>query len=319
MSLNTETEDLGRHPMKVVLRRTGLKADLVRAWERRYEAVTPSRSGSGRRLYSDSDVQRLQLLRQAVEAGRRIGDVASLPVDDLERLVEEDFQAERDRSLPLPSQNGQPTGEATIDTLMSLLRRSDAIGFERALRIAERQRTPREYVDLLISPLVVRIGSASRNGELRIFQEHLATAVLRGRLSCLLLELQERNDGPRLILTTPVGQIHELGALIAGVVAAAEGWSVLYLGVNLPAEEIAAAARQQRARLVALSLVHPADDHGLVHELRRLRQMLPQEVPICLGGRAAAPYFGAMKDRKQVYRFDSMSGFVDELRRRRDR
>src|SRR5690606_24808776 len=86
-------EDLQRHPIAVVAERTGLSQDLLRVWERRYDAVTPARSETGQRLYSDSDVERLRLLDAAVGAGRRIGNIASLPTDELAKMVAEDRAA----------------------------------------------------------------------------------------------------------------------------------------------------------------------------------------------------------------------------------
>jgi MerR family transcriptional regulator, light-induced transcriptional regulator len=50
------------HPIQVVTRRTGVSADVLRVWEKRYAVVTPIRSASGRRLYSDADIERLRLL-----------------------------------------------------------------------------------------------------------------------------------------------------------------------------------------------------------------------------------------------------------------
>ena len=81
-----------------------------------------------------------------------------------------------------------------------------------------------------------------------------------------------------LVVATPAGQIHELGALLVGAAAANLGWHVTYLGASLPAAEIAGAARQNRARAVALSLVYPEDDPRLEGELTRLRESLPPEV-----------------------------------------
>ena len=63
-----------------------------------------------------------------------------------------------------------------------------------------------------------------------------------------------------------------------------------YLGVSLPAAEIAGAARQNRAKAVALSLVYPEDDPRLEGELTRLREALPPEITLLVGGRAAPAY-----------------------------
>ena len=93
-----------------------------------------------------------------------------------------------------------------------------------------------------------------------------------------------------LVVATPVGQLHELGALLAGAAAANLGWHVTYLGASLPAAEIAGAARQSRARAVALSLIYPEDDPRLPGELTALRQALPPETALIVGGRAMAAY-----------------------------
>jgi methanogenic corrinoid protein MtbC1 len=92
------------------------------------------------------------------------------------------------------------------------------------------------------------------------------------------------------VVATPAGQIHELGALIVSAMAADLGWQVTYLGASLPAAEIAGAARQCRARAVALSLVYPEDDPRLGGELARLREALPPEVALLVGGRALPAY-----------------------------
>ena len=76
--VDRELDGEGKHPIQIVARRTGLTPDVIRVWERRYEAVLPRRTSTNRRLYSDRDVERLQLLRRATLAGRRIGDVARL-------------------------------------------------------------------------------------------------------------------------------------------------------------------------------------------------------------------------------------------------
>jgi len=83
--------------------------------------------------------------------------------------------------------------------------------------------------------------------------------------------------------------------LLVGAAAANLGWHVTYLGASLPAAEIAGAARQNRARAVALSLVYPEDDPRLVAEFAAIRQSLPPEIPLLVGGRAMAAYRDALK------------------------
>ena len=81
--------------MRVVTRRTGLSADVLRAWEKRYQAVDPARSEGGQRLYSDDDVDRLALLQRVTALGRNISQVAALRADQLRRLLVEDESGAR--------------------------------------------------------------------------------------------------------------------------------------------------------------------------------------------------------------------------------
>src|SRR5512135_303854 len=81
-----------RHPIRVVAERTGLSPDVLRAWERRYGVVAPARSAAGQRLYSDADIDRFALLAKATRSGRPHGPTASLPLEELRRLVAEDAE-----------------------------------------------------------------------------------------------------------------------------------------------------------------------------------------------------------------------------------
>src|SRR4051812_33916303 len=83
------------HPIQIVTRRTGVSADVLRVWEKRYAVVTPVRSTSGRRLYSDADIERLRLLVEATRTGRPIGQVATLPTPAILTLLEEEAPTPR--------------------------------------------------------------------------------------------------------------------------------------------------------------------------------------------------------------------------------
>ena len=71
-----------RYPIRAVSRLTGIGIDTLRAWERRYAAVTPPRDDRGR-MYTEADVARLRLLNGAVEQGHSIGRLAGLSNDQL--------------------------------------------------------------------------------------------------------------------------------------------------------------------------------------------------------------------------------------------
>jgi methylmalonyl-CoA mutase cobalamin-binding subunit len=135
-----------------------------------------------------------------------------------------------------------------------------------------------------------RIGDRWHEGTLRVAHEHLASAVVRTALGNLSRGFGPSPSDPTLVVATPSGQLHELGALVVATTAASNGWHVTYLGPSLPAEEIAVAAYQSHARAAALSLIYPPDDPFLRGELIKLRRGLPKGVVVLVGGRAYDAY-----------------------------
>jgi MerR family transcriptional regulator, light-induced transcriptional regulator len=312
-----------QYPMRVVVRRTGLNPSLLRAWERRYGAVEPGRSDGGQRLYSEDDIRKLSLLREAVDAGHNISQVAELPLQGLRELV----LREHTRALPerpavpragdaryegetkanggtaLP---GPPIGEASTASREERVRvylgrgletvhGMDTKGLEALLNRAAMALDPEELVDDVLLPLLERIGLLWREGEVGPASEHMASGVIRRFLDWLLEALGSHEPGPLMIVGTPAGHRHEFGALLAAVVSAGEGWDVLSLGPDLPASEIAEAVRRKGASAVALSALHPVEDPHLPGELRALRRELTGDVRVMVGGPAALAHRPALE------------------------
>ena len=281
------------HPMRVVVLRTGLTPDLLRVWEKRYSVVTPTRSAGGQRLYSDADVERLALLTRAASGGRTISQVAKLSVAELQALVLADAGA-----LPVaPAQAAASSAESPDSVRAAALRaveRFDAIELESTLRGAVLRLGVDQLLDEVIAPLLFTIGSKWQEGHMRPAHEHLASAVIRRTLSWLIAYATPPALAPTVVVATLAGQTHEFGALLAAATAVSQGWRVVYLGTSLPAGEIAAAAIETRATAVALSLVYPADDPAIPHELRDLRAALPPGTAIVTGGGATPDYMAAL-------------------------
>ena len=298
---------------------TGLSVHLIRAWEKRYAAVAPGRSETRRRLYSREEIARLELLRRATEAGHTIGCVVKLTDEQLRRLV---VGAEVSNITPFPGSGldaAQPFStdealEAAYDAVAHL--RSDELQqvLHRALVACGRG----IMTQRLLVPLIHRIGDAWERGELRIAHEHVASAVIRTFLGNFVRQHSDTPCAPMLLVTTPAGQQHELGAMLAAAAASDIGWRVTYLGPNLPPEEIAGAFRQNSAHAVALSIVYPGDDTSLPAQLRQLRSFLPPGTPIYAGGRAAPQYAQAFAECGVVL-CDTCECFHQELNSFRQR
>ncbi len=281
------------HAIKAVARRTGLTAHVIRIWEKRYGAVAPKRTGTNRRLYSETQIERLSLLREVTQAGHSISHVAKLTTKKLLKLATEAATS----THPPASARQQPPGTLSfLDEAVAAVKVLDAPRLEALLKRAETTLGGQGLLQRVIAPLAQTIGELWRDGSITAAHEHFASAVIRIFLGHAAKPFAASENAPVIVVATPAGQIHELGALLVGAAAANLGWHVTYLGASLPAAEIAGAARQNRARVVALSLVYPEDDPRLEGELTKLRELLPGEVTLMVGGRAMPAYRNALEE-----------------------
>jgi DNA-binding transcriptional MerR regulator/methylmalonyl-CoA mutase cobalamin-binding subunit len=287
-----------KYPIKVVSQMTGLSAFVIRAWEKRYNVVIPSRTDTNRRLYSDEDIKKLRLLNQAVQKGHNIGGIAKLSIDEIKSVLESD-QVGSAVVEDSPADMFSDV-DSMISKCIETIKAYDAKALETILLKASSKMSQPLLIENLIIPLVYKVGDMWHDGTIRVANEHLASAVFRSFLTNLIEQHIPAENAPIIISATPRGQDHEFGALIAGVTAAAVGWKVIYLGPNLPMEEIAAVTDSLDAKAVALSIVYPTDDPQLKKDLLNLNRMLPSNVSLIVGGRAADGYLDVLDEISAV-------------------
>jgi methanogenic corrinoid protein MtbC1 len=287
---NTDPQIIPRHSIAVVSRRTGITQLVLRAWERRYAAVTPSRTPTGRRKYTDHDVQKLTLLKYLTDAGHRIGDVAHLGLSELEGLYRDIQPTVGSPAVPVED-SGQPAAPAELlQEALVAVENLDSRDLEAVLNKALVDLSKPDLRKYLLVPLMQEIGSRWQDGKMRTSHEHMATSIVVAFLCSINSRYRVAPGAPVLAVATPAGQMHELGALLASSAAYEAGWDVLYLGADLPAEDIAAAVKSRGARALLLSLVFPQGDSGTMAELRELRSLVGPRLPIFAGGQGVPSY-----------------------------
>lgn len=307
-------DDSAQYLISTVSKRSGVKSDLVRAWERRYQAVKPTRTEGGHRVYTDLDIARLKLLNQATNNGHSISQIANLSLDKLKALLkkESDSTAQAlEKPAPL---NGSRLhiAEDYVQKCYAAVLAFDAHALESHFENAIVELGTALFIEKLLDPLLALISERCRTGELRLVHEHMASAIVRSLAYILRNNNPCSPNAPRMIVTTPINQLHELGALLAGIIAELKGWKVSYLGANLPAEEIAAAVRFTKAVAVTISISYKTDDLLISKELRRLRKLIGNEVALIVGGRAAGHY-EAVLDQVGVLKIKNYDHFKEIL------
>lgn len=274
------------YSMRAVSAMTGLSAHVIRAWEKRYSAICPNRSSTNRRFYCQGEVERLTLLRQATQMGHAIGLIANLSKKDLKKLSLDSNSEPTEISDAPEAIQDEDFVDDHINICLCSVEKMDARAFENELLRTSIALHNDCFIYRFIVPLIQKIGERWHSGTLRIAQEHFASSILKTFLCTMRLAFNVEADAPGILITTPSGEEHELGALIASVIAASGGWNVTYLGANLPAEEIFLAAKERNVKAIGLSVVYPETGIDLVSEFTHLKKNLPADTTIFVGGQA---------------------------------
>lgn len=294
---------MSHHGIKFISLQTGLSPHVIRVWEKRYEAVTPLRTDTNRRLYTDEQLERLVQLAELTKQGHAISHIASLPNHELCQLCE---------NGTAPPTTAEPDQPVTAQLALNAITRMDQGELEQILDEAVKRLGYSGLLEKVLIPLIGMVGEAWHNGSLTTAEEHAATSFIKDYLCVSARSFSHEAHAPILLATTPAGQLHELGAIIAASQARKLGWQVIYLGPSLPADEIAGAAEKVSASAIMLSIVYPADDLQIPVQLQRLRKQLDATTPIIVGGCAAQNYATTLKQIDAI-RLSSMTELTSTL------
>jgi DNA-binding transcriptional MerR regulator len=204
-----------------VSRLTHLTADTIRAWEKRYSAVRPARGRGGRRLFSDEDVSRLTLLREAVGAGQPISHVAHLPTGTLRELVRFDRQVGDDLDSP-------------IDHLLRLIAAYDFVRLRSSLVTIGATHSAVEFCDGIIGPLIEEIAYSVDDPNVRGIKQAMLAEGIHSVSAQFFGRYAPAATAPSFIMTTFPGEPNSVAAVLAAVVAAEIGYRSAYFGQLAP-------------------------------------------------------------------------------------
>lgn len=269
------------YTIDIVSKKTGLAKNTIRAWELRYNLVKPDRTGTNRRLYTQDDIARLKLLKHATRSGYRISGIANLSIDELRELTGVVYDG-NNQDNPVIVKDEKPASHV-IDECMAAVREMDDKKLTGILNRISVEFSKPKIINSIILPLFRIIGDYWHEGGIRIYHEHFASSVFK----TYLVKMRDNNllagRAPKIVISTPAGELHEIGALAASVLIAAAGWDVIYLGSDTPAQEIASAALKSGAGAVALSIIYTENPHFYVDEINKLCSFVP-EIPVIIGG-----------------------------------
>lgn len=264
----------GPIPIAAVERDTGLTKDTLRIWERRYGFPQPQRDVHGERVYTQSDIEKLRLLKRLIDQGHRPGKLIGQGVLQLESLAS-----------PAPSVRGASGGAPTLRPCFELIAQGRSDELHDRLAQSQLHLGLTRFVVEVMAPLTREVGESWARGAIEVYEEHLysevAQRVLRNAIRAIPAGVR-----PRVLLTTLPQESHGIGILMAESLLALEGARCISLGVQTPVRDIVLASKSQGADIVALSFTAVVNPRHLLAGLGELRSKLPPEVELWAGGNA---------------------------------
>jgi DNA-binding transcriptional MerR regulator len=271
------------YTIKEASARSGVGIPLLRAWERRYAVVQPTRTSSGYRLYDDAAIERLRAMRLLIASGwsaRQAADrVRTTPDPELAAVVPTDVTSSEPTVEPIEGS----AADTLISRLVEAARRIDAAELEAALDEAFSGVRFEVAADRVVMPALRAIGEGWQRDEISVAGEHAASHAVLRRLAMAFEAAGEPDAGRPILVGLGPGARHELGAFAFTIAARRAGLPVLYLGPDLPAEEWTSAAAERDARGAIVGVPTRADVRRAVEVLDALRATRPSML-LAVGG-----------------------------------
>lgn len=299
---------MNNHRIHRVAKLTGLSKDVIRVWERRFDLLKPTRGANRYRNYSDEDVALLRYLKEQLDAGASIGELAKSGRDEL--LTQARAKAPRVAVV-------ENMFVRLLRELVATLNPLDRVAFERRLNGAVAVVPFDEALKGILLPLQEQVGQLWHDGQVSIAVEHYVTSQIQQKMFSAMNQLPVAEFGPTIIVACPPGEEHDIAALAVAYQCRVRGCRVYYLGSNVPIEALVKLGRDVTPDLTILSLPIVRSEDKVTELIRALVQDVRPFSDLAVGGHGAvAQRDQFLNARIQVLEdFHDLDGKLDRLMR----
>ncbi len=217
------------YPINELERLTGVKAHTIRIWEKRYNLITPDRTDTNRRYYNDDQVRKLLNVTTLMAYGHKISKIAAYSEDEMSNHIQQQMSIETQDNI----------GSGYINDLLKTMLEFDEAGFEKIFSAVVTRFGLFEGMIQIVYPFLNKVGVLWSIDKTAPVQEHFASCIIRRKLMAAIDGLLPASvQGQKFLLFLPEGEWHEIGLLFSSYVIRSKGYDALYLGQNVPTENI---------------------------------------------------------------------------------
>lgn len=250
-----------RYSIKDLEQLSGIKAHTIRAWEQRHKLITPKRTSTNIRFYSDDDLRVILNVSILLEHDWKIGQIAKLTPEEIAKSALEADPYEGNYAFEL--------NELKLSTLNFDIER-----FETIMSTCIDKHGIHDTFQKVIGDYIQELGKLWLSGSVSISQEHFMSSMIRQKLYSALDELKAVDNGKTFALFLPANELHEIGLLYLAYVLKERGDRVIYLGQSLPKEYLTDLLDNQKVdALISVFTTNP-DVEYLPEYLRDLDDLI---------------------------------------------
>ena len=241
----------------------------IRSWETRYNAITPARTESGHRLYSEQNLEDLKWLKiQVQEKGFKISEA-------VKQLHASKRKPAEKVVMPITATDDEPFSKP-IQELYLAASEMDTERFNYLLDLNFSLFHYRTVFFSIIAPLMIRIGEEWENGSLTAAHEHMISHIVHQRFSHFFRIFPTSPELPKVMALCPSGEHHQLGLLLFTLFLRENGFPVMYFGQDTPIDGLPEAAKQQQTEIVCMSILNPKLRPIVEHYIEQLSNVNPR-------------------------------------------
>lgn len=250
--------DKNLYSIQFVSNVTGINPHTIRAWEKRYGATVPVRDKNGRRMYSDHEIQRLDLLNKLVEIGNSISDIANLEKVALASVLERYNKGSEASKIKAKAKdlldNSHFSWEASLQSMYTAIKMKRIDKLIEEFQKCENSVSPIEFLNKLFSPLLNMMCNQSKDEKSDDeFYDNLVL-IMKSKLIRMLIMVKSKSQPTRRVLISGAkGELNEIGALVSAVIFSIKGFCVDCIGVCENNNNLIQIAQAIRPEIIYLS------------------------------------------------------------------